>query len=129
MASTLAETCPALVGDATWYAFTVSQYMYELTPSYSTYVEYAGSDLENAYFEFNYINVYSSSTSGSSSSSSTASVSGSATGTVTAGVGATSSVDGTSGAKNGAVSVGGGYTALAVLVSAVAGALAVGMFV
>nr|XP_031860784.1 uncharacterized protein CI109_003828 [Kwoniella shandongensis]KAA5527856.1 hypothetical protein CI109_003828 [Kwoniella shandongensis] len=68
VSSLLAQTCPALVGDATCYT------TYVINDGSTTYA--------NAYYELNYINIYSSSSSSSSSSNSTAS----ATTTLTAGV-------------------------------------------
>jgi CCR4-NOT transcriptional regulation complex NOT5 subunit len=60
-ASVLEETCEALQGDATCYT------TYVINDQQSTYA--------NAYFEINYINVYSSSSSSSASSSSSSTTS------------------------------------------------------
>ncbi|OCF44784.1 endo-1,3(4)-beta-glucanase [Kwoniella heveanensis CBS 569] len=74
----LEETCPALVGDKTCY---------------TTYViDDASATYANAYFELNYINVYSTNSSGSASGSGSSTMTltdgmGKATTTVTAGVG------------------------------------------
>ncbi|OWT36813.1 hypothetical protein C362_05550 [Cryptococcus neoformans Bt1] len=66
--SELEKTCPALVGDATWYALFPSFHHTEKRPthkfvsiSYTTYVINDGSTTySQAYFEINYVNVYSS---------------------------------------------------------------------
>ncbi|ORY30224.1 concanavalin A-like lectin/glucanase domain-containing protein [Naematelia encephala] len=78
----LAETCPALQGDATCYT------TYVINDQQATYA--------NAYFEINYVAVYqasnasTSSTSGSSAATSSVSGSSGATGTITAGAGSAS---------------------------------------
>ncbi|ORX35900.1 concanavalin A-like lectin/glucanase domain-containing protein [Kockovaella imperatae] len=73
IAANLEETCPQLQGDNTCYT------TYVINNASTTYA--------NAYFEINYLNVYSTSTSGSSSSGSSAS---GASSTITAGVSPTS---------------------------------------
>jgi len=89
--SILAETCPALVGDNTWYVRSSIPAFESPVPSasergqrensgieadisYTTYViNDASATYANAYFELNYINVFSSSSSASTSASSTSS--------------------------------------------------------
>ena len=93
--SILAETCPALVGDNTWYALSshrIPQSGKEddqgADNSYTTYViNDAGSTYANAYFELNYINVFSSSATTTSSSAKSSGTG--ATTTISTGPGAT----------------------------------------
>jgi hypothetical protein len=104
--SILAETCPALVGDNTWYVCSLLPHWFfflnyeritggtmerrriRADISYTTYViNDAGSTYSNAYFELNYINVFSSSPSTTSSSAKTSATG--ATTTISTGPGST----------------------------------------
>ncbi|WVQ98328.1 hypothetical protein IAU59_005451 [Kwoniella sp. CBS 9459] len=90
----LEQTCPALVGDKTCY---------------TTYViDDASSTYANAYFELNYINVFSTNSSGSDSGPSTTNPTdgmGKATTTVTAGVGSHTNGTSAGGGNSGATRV------------------------
>lgn len=80
--SILAETCPPLQGDNTWYVpvsscdlhcFDIFEVIKSAIADSESYTTYVINDQEatyaNAYFELNYINVFSTSTSGSASGS------------------------------------------------------------
>lgn len=101
-ADLLQQTCPPLVAQNTWWVNLLVHEMQTLTSySYTTYViDDASATYANAYFEINYLNIYSSN-GASSSPSSSASASGSArsnspTTTISAGAGQS----GASGASN-----------------------------
>ena len=93
VASLLEETCPTLVGTNTWCVTVTSLHLGSRPSkrcrsadiSYTTYViNDASTTYANAYFEFNYVNVFSSSSSSSSNSSGASS-------TVTGGVSSSTS--------------------------------------